>query len=440
MTLRLCPDLPARDRERTDAEQAPEQPDRHRPPATKATAPASSSIDIPSVSRWATIEEPDVNYVGPGVGVGVPQTLDGALARVPSPPPVSRQENPRRLVFSRTAGVIVARDEGADRVAGPVLGCGFDRREAAHSATSQRIILAATTETSVGAGLAAQAMPRPANVLSADDFGPDVSETDGRRVTAIGAISRQPYSVPADAVLTTDAGDSGASRRPRHARTAVAPTPASAVDAAVRDVVRVDAMQRWWSAGPQSQAGRLEPADDLVVGALPTAVVHGLMAERLRVRGFVLRGGLWAVALVVLTANSGINLALGSAISWESLPANDVVGLAFVRAMADYVVVGDLLAGRRAGAPWSWPVLERWFRGRDYLAELDRRCSPIRTPGRGHRPRAGSDWSDVALRRFGHEPVAFRLTAPDDRSVISVACPGAVTTGVAQPLSPLLAT
>ncbi|MFB9881147.1 hypothetical protein ACFFMN_24755 [Planobispora siamensis] len=233
------------------------------------------------------------------------------------------------------------------------------------------------------------------------DFVPEPPQEGPLGVPGTGLLSGAPYRLPAEVVWLGER------------ESLVEPTVSGIVDqgasAGVAELLAHDVVARWW-ADPRHPLLRVSAHLDRL---LPVSVMAAASGLGLRVSAFVLVASDIRVAMVMV-GGDGAMLAVAAGRTVKA-----AVGAAFLQAMAVKAQPWDTLT-----AGESLRRFAVWHREADYAAHLERsavEADPrlIEEPG-GLRP---SNWSEIAARRFGHEPIA--VEAAGSGEIVKVVCPGA---------------
>jgi hypothetical protein len=251
----------------------------------------------------------------------------------------------------------------------------------------------------------------PADVIELRlvDFMPDPPVAGTARVAGVGMLSGQRYLLPAEVVRLADPAG-----RVQPTMIGVVGASPYGATAAVADVLAHDVFARWW----RQPDTRLLRVSAHLPELLPPQVAGSISALGQWVSAFVLPGPDFRLAVVGL-GGTGATIATAGARSVRA-----AVGEAFLRAVA------------ARAQPWSsLPTADSlrrltvWHRKADYLTHLERdavdahpaEIDEFAATVTGGREPVG--WADIAVRRFGHEPVL--VVTGDGREPVKVVCPGA---------------
>ncbi|MGW4793275.1 hypothetical protein ACWEPC_12795 [Nonomuraea sp. NPDC004297] len=258
----------------------------------------------------------------------------------------------------------------------------------------------------------------PGKELRLADFVSDPPESLRLHAGGVGLLSGRRYRVPVEVVW--------AGERDCRVEPALTGVVDQGVAEAVAELVAHDVVARWW-ADPREPLLRVS---GWLGRLLPDGVLAAASGLGLRVSAFVLSAPEAKVAMVVVGGEGGtLAVAAGRGVK-------AAVCEAFLRAMA------------AKAEPWAGLALGEclrrfavWQREADYATHLERLgvdADPrIIDEVSGLRP---SGWPEIAARRFGHEPIAVRATAPGQAPVtgeaVKVVCPGALCYRVTPTLLP----
>lgn len=242
-----------------------------------------------------------------------------------------------------------------------------------------------------------------ARELYLTDFMPNPPVAGTARVAGVGLLSRDRYLLPAEVV------------RIQEHESQVEPTMVGVVGdrsngaTGVADLLAHDVFTRWWS-NPRTPLLR-------VSAHLPSVLPPGVAASASRlglwVSAFLIPGPDFRLAVVGLGGDGGTIATAGGR------TVRKAIREAFLRAVASRAQPWDTLP-----IADSLRRLTVWHREADYLAYLEGSAVDADPAVIDEPPLGGATgWAEIAVRRFGHEPILVVMQANGDP--VKVVCPGA---------------